>query len=93
MPCVNDKHKSGEILGLSLALHNSDLKALQKHGALTLVEPWQCAAFGKPLLLLPALLQTRSCTWSALAGARRRQHISMGELMEELWLETGRLDS
>lgn len=33
MSCVNDKHKSGEILGLSLAPPNSDLKVLQKHGA------------------------------------------------------------
>lgn len=32
MSCVNDKHKSGEILGLSLAPPNSDLKVLQKHG-------------------------------------------------------------
>lgn len=33
MSCVNDKHKTGEILGLTLAPPKSDLKVLQKHGA------------------------------------------------------------
>lgn len=64
---------------------------------LTLMEPWQCASFGKPYTLLLALLQTPvllcSCAWSAFTEARRRQQISMGELVAQLWLETRRLDS
>lgn len=39
MSRVNDKRKSGEILGLCLYPPNSELKALQEHGA-RLVSVW-----------------------------------------------------